>query len=143
MISAPFVSEKSAWAENLDFRGFHMFWDSTKMSKIFADKKIIFFEFKKKSHTFFFTFFEKKIQHFFKIWKILGFSKIKKTNTFWTQILSSQKFRVFYFWKFQYFSDFGKMLDFFSRKMCAKKFWTRKKYFFVGEKFWNFQDTSE
>ena len=65
-------------------------------------KKIFFSSSKKNSHTFF-TFFEKKIQHFFEIWKILGFSLYKKIEIFWTRIFEFKKIWFFYIGKIPIF----------------------------------------
>ena len=137
MIWSPFVSEKSDWAENLDFRGFHMFWDSTKISKFFADKKNIFFRVQKFSA----HFFREKNPTFFRNLKNIGIFKNKK-NTFFELEFRVQIFCFLFFWKFQYFSDFKKYWIF-SRKKWAKIFWTRKNIFFVGEKNWFFCGISE
>ena len=76
----PFVSEKSDWAENLDFRGFQQFWDSTKISNFFADK--FFFSSSQIFRTLFSLFSRKKSNIFSKSEKYWDFPYIKKSNFF-------------------------------------------------------------
>ena len=110
--------------------------------KIFRRQKKYFFRVQKILR----NFFSKKVfENFDFFWKS-NISLKKIINFFWTRIFEFKKFPFFYFWKSQYFSDFEKMLDFFlekNEKSVRIFFWTRKKYFFVGEKFWNFCGISE